>query len=492
MTDGIGKITTLVQLALAATLIPNLLVADQNVEVAFASPPELGADLLLEIAKAPGRSRKERVEILVRAFEMAGAAKYALRRTGASSAASGTDSDAGVVISALGPGLDRLSLQARVIEALVLLEPVRARELLETLRLTAIPPLGCEDALGYSFEAFDKAVVAVIQRGYSAKEVREGEPALLAEGLLRQVSSPFQFPGAFQILRREDWKEGELRSLVSAFAIRLTQLSVDDRSFHAATHFSVLQDLMALEAKLRMHNIDPFSLIQAFRGYVVRHLKAARCADTKESPAMSRFVELFNQDLVSKQANLDPISAEDQKPEKVLEVKARVYDFWSTPESSRLLDGLRTLRFGTREQIAAREKLGIVRPDRLAPYLSDAERSTVAWRASLDAFLKEFHEWESRSNEPLLARFFESCAVLRGLIAIVPDTERKLALMGDLLATIAASELRQIDPPVWRLQLEMALTMSEISETDRNSFVELARRSGDVYVSAKASQLPKR
>ena len=50
-----------VKLAVTAALTSHLLGADQSVESAFASPPELGADLLLELAKGAGRSRKERV-----------------------------------------------------------------------------------------------------------------------------------------------------------------------------------------------------------------------------------------------------------------------------------------------------------------------------------------------------------------------------------------------------------------------------------------------
>ncbi len=486
---------------LATLLIPLLLCADQSVplseearrtdpevEAAFSAPPELGADLLITIARGAGGPRKERIEILISAFDMAGSAKYALRRVGATNAASGTDSDSGAVISALRPGLDKLSLQSRVIEELVLLEPITARRLFETSRHITIPNLSCNDALGYSFEDFYKTALTVIQRGYSGKEVAEGEPALLAGGLLRQVASPFQLQGAFQILLREEWKAGDLRSLVSAFASTLAHLSADDRSFTAGTNFSALQNLIQLDARLRVKDIDPFPLIQAFRGYLVRHLKSSRCADTVQSAAMSRFLDLFNQNLVSKVSNLSPISAEDRKPEKVLDAKGSVYEFWTTTESERLLNGLRVLRFGSRERVESRKQLNLTRPDRLAPYLTDAERSTVSWRVSLDAFLKEFHEWESRSDEPLLARFYEKCSILRGLIAIVPDSERKLALMRDLLTYIATAEIRLIDPPVWRLQMDLALDMPELSEIERNSLNEIAKLSSDVYVRTRASR----
>lgn len=481
--------------------LPLLLGADQGatqaekewrsdpVEAALAAPPELGADLLIALAKGSGRARKERIEILGTAFEMASSAKYELRRVGAVGAANNTDSDSGVVVSALGQGLDKLSLRSRVVEELLSLDAGAAKRLFELSQPSRIPALRCEDSLGYSFEDFYKTALSVIRRGYSEKEVAEGKPGLLAESLVRQVASPFQLRGALQILLLGQWKAGDLRSLSSALASMLSQLAADDRSFTAGTHASVLQDLLRLDALLRANDIDPFPLMQAFRGYLLRHLKASRCGDTVDSAAMTRSLDNFNEHLAAKLPNLEAITAEERKPDRILEAKASVYAFWSAPESKRMLMGLRALRFGSAEQIEARKKLNLKRADGMAPYLSDAERSTVAWRVELDAFLKEFHEWESRDDVPALAKFFEKCSILRGLIVLVPDLERKQALLRELLGHVTTAQIRQFDPPVWRLQLDRVLEIDELSEAEQRSLREIAAMSSDVYVKARASRV---
>ncbi len=267
----------------------------------------------------------------------------------------------------------------------------------------------------------------------------------------------------------------------------LPQLSADDRSFTAGTHASVLQDLLRLDALLREIDIDPFPLIQAFRGYLVRHLKSPRCADNVDSAAVSRFLYQFNQHVSAKLPNLDVITVEERKPTRIMEAKASVYDFWSAPESRRMLMGLRALRFGSAEQIEARKKLNLKRADGMAPYLTDAERSTVAWRVELDAFLKEFHEWERRDDVPVLAKFFEKCSILRGLIVLTPDIERKQALLRELLGHVTTAQIRHLDPPVWRLQLDRVLEIDELTEAEQRSLREIAAMSSDVYVKARAS-----
>gem|GEM_PF-2541047 len=485
----------------AALLVPLFLAGGQSVrppdqanrtnpevDAALSAPPELGADLLITIAQGSHLSKKNRIEILVRAFDLAGSAKYALRRTPATAAAYNTDSDAGTISAALRPGLDRLSLQSRVIKELALLEPALARRLFDTSRHISIPSLTCEDALGYSLDEFYQSALAVISHTYSAKEAADGEPATLAEDLLRHAASPFQLNGALQLLLHDKWSTDELQTLASVFAATLAQLSADDRSFTAGTNFSALQSLIRFVARLRTNNINPYPVIRAFREYLVRHLRASRCADTAESEEISRLVDLFTQDLVSKFTDLSPITAEDRKPNRLIQATARVYKFWSTTESEQLLNDLRLLRFGSRDQQEARKKSNVKRSDGLAPFLTAAERSTVSWQASFDAFMNRFYHWEGRSTEPSLVQFYQKCSILEGLIAIVPDPERKQALMRDLLTYLAMTEVRQMDPPVWRLQLDRAFAMPELSETERTALRELAKLSGDPYMRILSSR----
>lgn len=462
--------------------------ADPEVEAAFAAPPELGADLLIRIAESSHRPHNKRIDLLVSAFDLTSSAKYALRRVPATNAAYNTDSDAGVISAALRPGLDKMSLRSRVITALASLEPSLARRFFEISRHISVPNLSCEDALGYSFDDFYKSAIAVIRYTYSAKEVADGEPFRLAEGLLQGIASPFQLNGALQLLLHDEWSTEDLRALTSAFASAIAYLSADDRSFTAGTNFSSLQSLIRLATRLKANDIDPYPIIRGFREYLVRHLKASRCADTLESTEISRIIDLFNDELVVKVSGLSPITVDDRKPMKVVDAKARVYEFWSTTESERLLNELRLLRFGNRDQQEARNSSNLTRSDGLAPFLTLAERSTGSWRESFDAFMNRFSSWESQTTEPLLAQFYQKCSILVNLIAIVPDSDRKESLMRDLLTYLAKSEIRLTDPPVWRLQLDRALNMVELSEIERISFSGFAKVSGDMYMRILASR----
>lgn len=472
-----------------ATLLPAAQAPPQDplIQAAYTAAPELGADLLITLSRDTTRPRKQRLELLNNAFDMSSGAHYPFPLFGIARGTSSTDTDSGLITGALVYGLDTLSLRSRAIEQLLLLDAPHARQLFESMLPLRIPALTCGDSLGVSVQPFYNVGQAILHRGFTPKELADGKHVAFAQLLLSQVTTPSQIAPAVSLLLRDQWRPDELSSLLSTFTSMLAQLSSDNRSFQGVIDFSLMQALVELDSELRSKGIDPFPLIQTWRAWLLRHLKAPRCPDFVNSQSLPGIVRIFNTSLAPKYPNLSPLTPDDLVPDRIVDQRHQVISMWSTPETQRLLAGLRTLRFGTPEQTKEREEKVIRRPDNLQAFLSDAERSTMEWRAALDAYMKEFHEWESHSEDPPLIRFAQQCAVLRGLIILVTDRPRQLALMREHIQRLASSEFRTLNPPVWRMMLRRALTATELSPTDRQTLLDIAKSSGNVYIATFAS-----
>src|SRR5262245_12424230 len=90
---------------------------------AMAAPPELAADMLLTLVdygKIP--SKEQRLEVIERAFEVAGLAKFATAETAAVGRARHTDSGPGVRYSALQKGHSALGLRCRAVRMMLTLD----------------------------------------------------------------------------------------------------------------------------------------------------------------------------------------------------------------------------------------------------------------------------------------------------------------------------------------------------------------------------------
>ena len=99
-------------------------------DFAMAAPPELAADLLIKIATSPKATDKAlKIEWLERAFALAPGAHFKLRRSPGLGRAAVNDTDAGAMVAATDAEIDTLSLQSRIVQAMLRLDRAKAMEL---------------------------------------------------------------------------------------------------------------------------------------------------------------------------------------------------------------------------------------------------------------------------------------------------------------------------------------------------------------------------
>src|SRR5258706_2997243 len=208
-------------------------------DAAMAAPPELAADLLIRIAES-GKvtDRTVKVEWLERAFVLAPSARFRLPRSGSFGRALSTDSDAGATTAALRNGLDTLSLQSRIVRAMLPLDRAKAMDLFRSIPPLQIPALTCKDATVYSVAAYYGMIQAVFQQGFTAQERKDEKDVELLRTVLGRIRSPFELMAASMLVELK--LDGDVFSrLLGTYGGALREMRADDRSFSTVTNVPV-------------------------------------------------------------------------------------------------------------------------------------------------------------------------------------------------------------------------------------------------------------
>ena len=356
---------------------------------ARALPPEFAADALLRIAAAPTRADVAwRRGVIEESFRLAAGAQQPFARR------NWTGTSTGIFDKAFAQGLDACTLECRAVHAMLALDAKKARELFAEIPAPQLPPLSCEDALVYDVSVFYDTLGEVAQRTFSAKEVAEEEPVHLLVRYVADLTSPVQAGPIARILAGASLKPAQLEALADSFAGALKQLSGDDRAFSST--ISGQGDgaaVEALAAACTRRHISPLPLLDAWRGYLVRHLGGARCADSGNQPSanissgmvtggasppvlsgLPEAVRFFNENM--RTGELRAISGDEVQPSKT-EGKASAAGQCDSPQC---------------RQLAAQYAGLLLGPEGLA--LSAEQKGGAEWAVKLRAFLAALADWK--------------------------------------------------------------------------------------------------
>jgi hypothetical protein len=160
-------------------------------QLALSAPPEFAADGLLRLVESKKiTDQKTAIDLTQQAFDLAGSAHF---RVGMhAKPGSNRDTRAGLLGMAYRLNLDSVSLQSRAVAAMLQFDKTRARQMFSSIPPMELAPLTCEDALVYDVTPFYRALTAVMQQGFTAKErAKEDDVAFLMQ-YVGQVHSQAQ------------------------------------------------------------------------------------------------------------------------------------------------------------------------------------------------------------------------------------------------------------------------------------------------------------
>ena len=381
------------------------------VDRARGAPAEFAADALLRIA-ASGKieDRAWKRELLEEAFRRAGGAQQPLKKRAAGETPRGTPAD--FLNRSGAQDLDALSLQCRAVRAMLTLDAAKARQWFTEIPRPRPPRVTCEDALTYDVSAYYESLGSVAERAFTPAEIAEDEPFKLVEASVRGLVSPVEVGPVAHLLATLKLKGPQMERLVAGFTASLTELAGDDRSFWAAVGRKGRAGTQV--AALAKRAPAPAPLIEAYRAFLVRHLRATRCADSDEAPppavsfgltipqkAEADPVQFFNESL--RADPVKPISQEEAQPAKV----------------EGAAGGLRSCESPECKNLATRYMGLIIAPEG-RPYTS-AEKASDEWKARLQEYLSGLADWKQDSVADAAGYFHQKCAFYSDLFNIVAN-----------------------------------------------------------------------
>lgn len=415
-------------LLIGAYLAPENGVIEALTGRARSAPPEFAADALIRLAGCSLVEKAARPALLEEAFRLAANAQQPLKKRAIPAARAG----AAVFLGrAFAQDLDANTLQCRAVRGILPLDARKARELFREIPPPALAKLSCDDALVWDVSAYYETLAEVAARGFSAAEIAEDEPFKMLAFHVRGMAFAAQVGPVARMLAGARLPRAQMEALAASFAGALGELAADNRSFSD----SVSRDgaaVAALAAQCVKLEIPSAPLIEAWRGYLVRHLKAARCADGAEPAAQAHDpVRFFNEAMRIDPAQ--PIAPEDAQPSKV-ENPARGAASCRSADCMRLAALYRDLVLGPGGQPHAPET-----------------RGSSEWQAKVKEYTSALAEWQEEPGAPAADLFQQKCSLYNELINVLPHGADRMTALRSFLHFLEQNSVQRENRMEWFL-----------------------------------------
>ena len=355
---------------------------------ARSAPPEYTTDILFRVARSPEVPDPIKEELLHEAFTLARLVQHPLCLGGISRT---TDTRSFKLKQAMNVALDSLSIQCRVIRALLPLDRERAVELFRSLPEPEVLVGRCEDRNVIDLTRYYQTLTDVVNKGFSAEEVEEEEHVKLVLAQLHSISSSLQLAPVAKTLTDIEVTPKQLELLIDAYSERISSVSDSDREFSFAVgRLRFANPLKKLVAKVQSQKIPLLSLVISLRDYLVRHLTGVRCEDTvAEKSFMAKavvgLVSLYNTELRfvtdAAEEGLPPIEEEDTVPSEV-KGRPRFEEFWAAQKAKHMVLGVQRLRYGDGQD-----------------HVSIETRLSPEWQRTVFDYITELESWEPQYEE---------------------------------------------------------------------------------------------
>jgi hypothetical protein len=413
-------------------------------------PAEFAADVLLRLVETHKiAERAWQRALLEEAFRTAGGAEQPLKRRiapGLAYAYTREDYRA----RAFQLNLDTLSLRVRAVNAMLKVDKRKARALFSELPpKLPLAPLNCADALIYDLWDYYATLGQIITATFSPEEKARNEDVLFTQAYVEEMSAPEQVLYTAALVTRAGDSPARLAPLVHAYSTALSKIEADDRSFTAET-INYSTTLMILLDFCQRHETSPAELIEAFRTFFVKHMRASRCAESVRTP--DRWLNNLNEQLnqaAHDQSSLAPIKPEEITPAKI-EGAAKLTPFFSTPMAQALFRTAQELRFGLADE-----------PE------TDEDRADPKRGEKLRVWLNAMADWRA-SGETSDADYFDQKCVLYQLLLEAGPMEGPAgtALLAEYVVFLRQPARQQESRAGWLLHVQRLLGSTRFDAGD--------------------------
>ena len=361
---------------------------------AYAAPPEFAADALLRIAgSARVTDREWKRQLLDEAFLRAYQAPEAYRRT---SARIPPESRQGAEVQAAETGLNRITLQARVVQLMATFAPARARELFEWMNLD-VAPATCASPLVPAVDEYYLTMGLIARTAFRGAPI---EALQFFEYYLWRAFLPSEMPAVALAVQRFRPSAEDALHLQTLLATILERGDSDPRGFSTA-NVDIVGRYADLQFLDHQRGVPGWNLIEGVRAYVVRHLNGPRCNDSVTETLLP---ETFNQALRLMRVldnEVKPIDGSKIAPTRLLD-GARIDLFWQSGTARQLQEAWLALR------------------GRGVNPVPESIRRTEKWLNAADELITKLDEWSGRSESQERDYLAEKCTLYTNIIDLAP------------------------------------------------------------------------
>jgi hypothetical protein len=404
------------------------------VELARAAPPELFADTIVRLVQS-GRipQRELQITLLEEAFAVAGGAAEPVRLV----AIPPTPPDTRALYRGRAGDLrlDALSLRSRILQELLTVDRVAARDRFPQIPHPVLDPRPCDDPLVADIGSYYEIGAAIAQSSFTAAEKEKSLHVQFLTAMLAGAKSPGEIEPFARVIQSVSLRSHEWDLILATLASKLEAIGPDYRAF-ALTLTPLQGEMAALIALGGANGVGTDGLVRAFRKFVTTQLKAERC-----SPDFGPSMEDI--------ATVPPLSGDEMKPSKRGDsFKADAY--FQSEDSRQIGDSLNRLR----------SRQGSEEP--------------AAWRNALSDFLRDFKAWRPPGSD--VDVFHQRMTVLGSVLQILPPGEDRDWIIS-LCVIYLTSDVERQNAAEWLWQVK---ALVRDASGDAPKMLQQFRASNDV------------
>ena len=421
-------------------------VAHDIVADAHATPVEIFANVVLQGNLLTSLPDKEQVQALEDAFYRAGEARdpVALRYYALPARLTAREADRAAVF---GKQLDALSIRCRALRLMLKLDAKKAREMFEAMPRPEEAKSDCsQDFIPDAGIYFETLAAVAASDGFTEEQRAKQAPFLMLERGARSAGSSWDIIAAAKYLAVLAHNEKEAAALESALAASLA-INDSDRSFTNAVRYGFLvRAVLTARETLQKKGAPGTAILEALRGYLARHLTAARCREN-EADAVSHDYEVEEFDnALGGRTDIAPIG-DGLKPSKLEDVAAPE-EYANAAEYAALRQELGPLvNFAI---IAGGSGVTISRggPTPL-PDGDSAPPSAADLQFRAQQLLYKIGDFAAAPGQDPLDVFHQKCSLLRSLLGAPLDADTERAVNRQAIAVLEDPAILSRSPVEW-------------------------------------------
>lgn len=420
-------------------------------------PIEIYADLAFRVLDSNRNwTRDKKIEVLEELFRRADEAKREFKRKQHEGA---TDSPFGLESMVADQKLDGHSIKLRVIEKLIEIDPLRARQMFDEVSRKPIKTLDCSDELDHDPELHFLVLRRIANGTFGQEEKDNHQHISYISSKLDELSSPSELRPALELVLSFSNSKNEFEALLDSLARSFKTISSDPAGFHYSIRYGRIIDVVAdrLVPRIESNGMIVDNFAKPFGTYLVKNFTGTQCANRQFDKAETeRLITRLNE-----QTNLR-INHEELKPEK-LESTQSGLSYWSSRMSKEMLLGVKKLRFGDgRTELDETTKLG------------------QEWLQELQRFLETMRSWRPEDERSTDAFIHQKCIIYLSLIDVVPADQTYFEVLTQFTIFLRESAVVRESPATALMYSKDILRLArKLEGRNRLEFERILESTGD-------------